>query len=170
MPIARSSAAAIRNALPALVRRDDTVNDVLLRLVTTLQPYIHDLWRLSVRRFLRKGGQLELIAVWSASDTQLRPGTRISAGASSMPEVLKLDGPVFSVEASAERTLLQQVLATEGVASWVSIPLHSGRQVVGLLSVSSIDPEAVSPADAAFFAEIGRAVEDRLAELVGWEP
>src|SRR5205823_5544968 len=170
MPITRSSAAAILNALPALVRRDDTINKVLLRLVTALQPYIPGLWRLSVRRFLPHEGQLELVAVWSASDTQLRPGTRISAGASSMPEVLKLDRPVFSADASAERTLLQQVLATEGVASWVSIPLRRGRRVVGLLSVSSIQPEAIGPGDVAFFENIGRVVEERLAELRAWEP
>jgi GAF domain-containing protein len=87
-----------------------------------------------------------------------------------MPEVLKLDGPVFSADASAERTLLQQVLGTEGVSSWVSIPLRSGRRVVGLLSVSSIQPEAISPADIAFFENIGRVVEGRLAELTAWEP
>lgn len=168
MPIARSSAAAVRNALPALVRRADTINDVLLQLVKALQPHIPGLWRLSVRRFLPQEGQLELVAVWSASDTRLRPGTRISAGASSMPEVLKLDRPVFSAEASSERTLLQQVLTTEGVASWVSIPLRRGRQVVGLLSASSIHPDAISRVDIAFFAEVGKAVEGRLSELAGW--
>jgi hypothetical protein len=87
-----------------------------------------------------------------------------------MPEVLRLDRPVFSVDASTERTLLQQVLATEGVAAWVSIPLRRGRQVVGLLSVSSIQPEAIRPADVALFADIGKAVERRLLELAGWEP
>jgi GAF domain-containing protein len=152
------------------VSRAATINDVLLRLVTVLQPFVSGLWRLSIRRFLSKEGQLELVAVWSASDTRLRPGTRISAGASSMPEVLRLDRPVFSVDTSTERTLLHQVLATEGIASWVSIPLRRGRQVAGLLSVSSIDPDALSPRDVHFFEDIGLAVQGRLGELAGWEP
>jgi hypothetical protein len=77
VPIGRSSAAAILNVLPALVRRADTINEVLLRLVTVLQPYVPGLWRLSIRRFLSQEAQLELVAVWSASDTQLRPGTHL---------------------------------------------------------------------------------------------
>lgn len=170
MPIVRSSAAAILNALPALVRRAGTINDVLLRLVTTLRPFVPGLWRISVHRFLPGEGQLEFVAVWSASDTQLRPGTRVSAGASSMPEVLRLDRPVFSKDASADRTLLQQVLAAEGVASWVSIPLHRARKVVGLLTVSSIEPDAIGPPDLPFFERIGSAVEARLEQLAGGEP
>jgi len=171
MPIARSSAAAIRNALPGLVLRAHTINDVLLQLVKVLQPQIPGLCRLSVRRFLPQEGQLQLAAVWSASETRLRRGTRISAGASSMPEVLKLDRPVFSAEAaSSDLTLLLQVLATEGIRSWVSIPLRRGRQVVGLLSVSSIQPDAIDPTDSGFFEAIGKAVEARVPQLEGWEP
>jgi GAF domain-containing protein len=170
MPIARSSVVAIRNALPALVLRAHTINDVLLQLVKVLQPQIPGLWRLSVRRFLPQEGQLQLVAVWSASDTRLRAGTSISAGASSMPEVLKLDRPVFSGEDSEEGTFLLQVLATEGIRSWVSIPLRRGPQTVGLLSVSSMQPDAIDPIDSAFFEAMGKAVEARLPQLEGWEP
>jgi len=121
---------------------------------------------LSLRRYLRREAQLELVAVWSATETQVPAGVRLSASASSLPEVLKAAGPVFSADDSVEHTLLESVMAAEGVASWVTLPLRSGGEVVALLNISSVEPRAIDRSRQSFFEVIGRAVEPRVTTLL----
>jgi hypothetical protein len=103
--------------------------------------------------------------VWSASDTQIPAGLRVSARASSLPEVMKAGGPIFSSEAEAHQGLLEQVMAAEGVASWVAIPLRDGERLTALLNISSMDPKEIRPSGRAFFERIGKAVERRVVAL-----
>ena len=165
MPLAEDPAAVLER-LPKVVRRAKTVEDVLTELVSLLTSVVPGLWRATIRRFLPMESQLELIAVWSASGTRLQPGARISAVASSMPEVVRLNRAVFSSEESRARTLVEQVLHTEGIRSWVSIPLHSDNKKAGLLSISSVMEDAIDPVDRFFYEEVGNLVERRLEELL----
>jgi putative methionine-R-sulfoxide reductase with GAF domain len=62
--------------------------------------------------------------------------------------------------------LVEQVMASEGVASWVTIPLHRLGRIVGLLSLSSLEPDAFAAKDVSFFEQLGLVVEERLVELM----
>jgi transcriptional regulator with GAF, ATPase, and Fis domain len=159
----------MRETLPQLLRHARTADDVLMDVVAELQPIIPGLWRVSIRRFLQRAGQLELVAVWSATHTQLVPGIRMSAGATSMPEVHQSDRPVFSAESARERTLLDHVLFTDGAGSWVSIPIHRAHRIVGLLSISAVRHDAVDSADRGFFEELGKLVENKLENVMDFE-
>lgn len=134
-----------------------------------LRKTIPYLWRVSLRRLIPSGNQLEIAAVWSALETALTKGVRMSALATSFPEVVRTDRPViFSVEAGSPQ-LLEQLLASEGIQSWVSIPLHRGDLVVAVLGLSSLEAGAFDPKDEGFYADLGASVEERLVELMALE-
>jgi len=134
--------------------------------VKALQPSLPGLWRLSIRRYLARDEQLELAAVWSATDTQVPAGLRISARASSLPEVTKTGSAIFSGESEGHQGLLEEIMAAEGVSSWVAIPLRQSGRVFGLLNISSIDAIEITPASRGFFERIGKAVETRAALIL----
>ena len=121
------------------------------------------LWRASLRRYLAEEGQLEIVAVWSAAESGLTPGVRMSVVATSFFEVLSRDHPILSSEQPNDGRMLVQILASEGAESWVSIPLHHHDVVVGVLSLSSYERDGFTQGDLPLFAEIGRVVEGRLA-------
>lgn len=170
MRIAHTQALALRSALPALLEKASTAEEAVTVLARNLRTALPSLWRVSFRRLIAAESQLEIVAVWSAVETALSKGFRMSALASSFPEVVQTDRPVFLSVKSEGRRLLEQVLASEGVQSSVSIPVHRTGSIVGLLSLSSLEAEAFDPGDVEFYAELGGAIEERLVELMASDP
>jgi len=121
--------------------------------------------RVSVRVLLPEGDLLEVAALWSRDRTALTPGMRMTALASSLPEVIKTGAPVV-VEDSVKAGFAGTVLATEGITSWVTTPLHDGTRVVGLLSFSSKTSQAFRSSDRAFFRDFAAAVQIPLCALL----
>jgi GAF domain-containing protein len=121
--------------------------------------------RVSVRVLLPEGDLLEVAALWSRDRTALTPGMRMTALASSLPEVIKTGAPVV-VEDSLKAGFAGTVLATEGISSWVTAPLHDGSHVRGLLSFSSKTSHAFRSSDRAFFGDFVAALETRLCVLL----
>jgi hypothetical protein len=62
--------------------------------------------------------------------------------------------------------LLDQIVRDEGNRSWVVMPITRDRLVVGLLSVSSHEPDTFSSDDLPFFDALSGAISERLLELV----
>ena len=122
--------------------------------------------RVSVRIWIRDEHVIRVAALWSRFETKVSEGTRIAEGASSLPEVLEADAPLVVEDAAVDR-LLDQVLRDEGLQSWVTIPLRAEGEIVGLLSVSSRTSGGFSRGDGPFFAELARAIEGPILELVG---
>jgi len=121
--------------------------------------------RVSVRVLLPEGDLLEVAALWSRDRTALTPGMRMTALASSLPEVIKTGAPVV-VEDSFKAGLAGTVLATEGISSWVTAPLNDGFRVRGLLSFSSKTSQAFRTSDRAFFGDFVAAVQMPLCTLL----
>jgi transcriptional regulator with GAF, ATPase, and Fis domain len=164
--IGRGQAAALITAAPMLVRRAGTADEALAHLVGALRVAIPTVVRLTVRRHLADEEQLEIVAVWSARETRLQAGVRMSSVATSFPEVIQRDGPVIRSPASAGPRMIKELLASEGDQSWVAMPLRGGDDIVGLLTISSSEPDAFDPADLDLFAKLGRSVQARLIELM----
>ena len=166
MGLVGSEGVALLTAMPHIMARAANVHDALQALADSLRPTIPSLWRASVRTVLPEQQQLEIVAVWCAVETQLVPGVRMSLLATSFPEVSKLDRSVLSSERRGDSLLVEQVLASEGVSSWVSIPLHRDGTIVGLLGLSSLDADAFDSSDLGFFDRLGRRVEGTFTELM----
>lgn len=166
MSVDPGSTVSLLTALPALVRRAGTAQEALIKLVDTLRPSIPSLWRASILKLLPSEEQLVYVALWSGVESQLEPGVHVSAMATIFPEVKKLDRPVLSSERPDSPLLLVQIVASEGVASWASIPLHRDGHIVGLLSFSSLETNAFDVGDLGFFEQLGKGVEKKLVDLM----
>jgi hypothetical protein len=150
-------------SLPTALQNATDAQGALAILVGVLQPLVPSLWRASIRRLLHIDEQLEVIAVWSAVETQLRLGARMSFEASSLPEIIRTGGPVRSTESAGSR-LIDELLVAEGISSWVSIPLKRGDRIFALLSLSSFAEHAFDGFEIATLERIGLALADRLFE------
>lgn len=141
------------------------LEDALQRLASALASEFA-LWRVSVRTLLPGGDQFVVCGVWSAAETKLGAGTRMSALATSFAEVQRTGLPyVWRVERDSH--LLDQIMRAEGIQAYVSIPLRRSGEIVGLLSLSSGSYGVFSQDDEAFYVDLGAALEETLLGLAG---
>lgn len=159
------SAPLVRDAA-GLVRDASTIDAALGGLAEILGRRL-PLWRASVRAQVPGGDHVVIVSVWCAGETLLGPGTKMSALASSLPEVARDGGSVVFGGELDDLSLPDQILRDEGILSSVSIPLRAAGAVIGILSFSSRTAGTFQEADAGFFAGLGAALEERLVELIG---
>jgi GAF domain-containing protein len=119
--------------------------------------------RASIRRI--EDSMLEIVAVWSAVPTSLDVGTTMSVMASSLPALVRTGRPVLQPVVAA-RELLDEVMAIEGVASYVTLPLRDQSRIVGLLSFSSLTPGAFSSTDLDFLENVAAIVEVQVVQAL----
>ena len=117
----------------AAIGRASSAAEALRELAGWIRPAV-DVVRVSLRRAFGGGEKLELIAVWSRHPTQLEPGHVLRATATSWPAMLGGNDVVVD---SDEVRALNEILQTEGIASWASILLRDERGPWGILSFSS---------------------------------
>jgi len=144
-----------------------TLDAALLALGKTVAPRL-DVWRISVRMVDLPTQVMVLVGVWARAGTVLDVGTRIPIFQSALPEMMRTHRPVIHDGTEENPTLLHQILASEGMRSWVTIPLYEARTNVGAMALSSIDLCAFTQEDVPFYMAFGEGVEDRLLELVRW--
>jgi GAF domain-containing protein len=140
--------------------------DIAMRaLARLLRSHFSDLVRVSLR-VLRPDREAVLLAgVWSDRPTKLQTGATLAVTATATPEVLASRQPVFGRAVEAE-TPVDQILAEEGIRSWVSIPLRAGAVIVGTVTLSSSRTDAFSPDDEPFLTALIEAIEVPLVALV----
>lgn len=163
MSIRSQQAQSVATALTLKLRLAKDAEEVVTSVAQIGREAWPSLWRASLRRYLAEEGQLEIVAVWSAAESGLTPGVRMSVVATSFVEVLSSDRPILSSEQPDDGRMLIQILASEGAESWVSIPIHYDDVVVGVLSLSSYEREGFTQGDLPLCTEIGHVVEGRLA-------
>lgn len=139
------------------------MSDALERLVPLLAEK-HPVDRLSVRMVVPGADQVVMRGVWSRGPTNLVPGMRFSAAASSLPEIITTGEPVVGTGDAG--SMLDSILRDEGMRSWVTVPLRSRGEVVGLFSVSSRTAGAFDVGSASLVEAVGRAIEAVLPEVV----
>src|SRR5438034_4236924 len=118
----------------------DTLDGALDALASILS-HRFPLSRVSVRTYDPRADELEIVGVWSASPTHLGVGVRVPARSTSFAEVELRGSAVLGDSPVPGDPLLDQIVRDEGNRSWVVMPLTRDRLVVGLVSVSSHEPE-----------------------------
>jgi GAF domain-containing protein len=163
MTEARQIERAVDEARDALVSAH-TMEDALGSLASVLSERF-PVSRISVRTYDPRTDELEFVGVWSAGPTHLGPGLRVPARSTSFAEV-ELQGSAMLGDASSSGgPLLDQIVRDEGNRSWVVMPIARDRLVVGLLSVSSREPERFTRHDLPFFDALASAIGERLLDL-----
>jgi hypothetical protein len=146
-----------------LVRNAADAEQVASRVAHALDGAFPALCRVTVCRYTPQDHQLEIVAFWSDVPTSLGVGVRMSAAATTFPDVLVHDQPLVS--GAGRRGLASQIAFSEGADEHVLIPLHRDGMIVGLLVVSSSRPQTFDADGSALFVEVGRVVEHRLLAL-----
>lgn len=141
----------------------ETLDDVVV-LIAEILGSDFPLDRVSIRLCESDDETLLVAAVWSSTETKIAPGVRISKAASSLPEVIEADGPVFVSNAPTDR-LLDDVIVAEGYRSWVTIPVRRDAAIQGLLSLSSFTADAFAQSDLERLALVARLIEARVFDL-----
>lgn len=108
---------------------------------------------------------LEIIAVWSTAPTSLGIGTRMSVASSSLPAILTTGRPVVA-SVRDPGGFLHELVLSEGIASYVTLPLRVNGVVRGLISFSSGLPDTFKPDELPFLERVAEAVEAH-ADVLG---
>lgn len=103
--------------------------------------------RASIRMVVPDSAVLEVVAVWSATGTVLGAGARMSLGSTAFPAVSVSGRPELRSRVDPREGLLDEIMAADGIESYVTLPLRDGPRTVGLFSVSSSEPGAFAEAD-----------------------
>ena len=122
------------------------------------------LYRASIRRI--GDSMLEIVAVWSVAPTSLDVGTKMSVMASSLPTLIRTGKPVLQTRLRPATQLLEGIMATEGIASYVTLPLRDQSRIVGLFSLSSLTPGAFSSTDLDFLERLAAIVESQVTKAL----
>ena len=155
-----------RNVLEArdAVGAADTLDAALGMLASALS-HRYPISRVSVRTYDPRTDELEIVGVWSATSTHLGVGVRVPARSTSFAEVELRGSTMLGDSPLPGDPLLDQIVRDEGNRSWVVMPLTRDRLVVGLLSVSSHEPDTFTRQDLPFFDALSGAIAERLLEL-----
>jgi hypothetical protein len=148
----------------AILQDAVSLDAALLELGKTVAPRL-DVWRISVRMTDWERRDMVIVGVWARAGTVLKVGTRFAWTQTALPDILRTVGPVIHDGAQETPSLLDQILASEGMRSWVTIPLHEARMVTGILALSSIDLRAFTQEDIPFYTALGEHLEGSLLEL-----
>jgi transcriptional regulator with GAF, ATPase, and Fis domain len=143
----------------------DTLDEALGTLASALS-HRYPISRVSLRTYDPRTEELEIVGVWSASATHLGVGVRVPARSTSFAEVELRGAALLGDSPVPGDPLLDQIVRDEGNRSWVVMPITRDRLVVGLLSVSSHEPDTFSSDDLPFFDALSGAISERLLELV----
>ena len=105
---------------------------------------------------------VEIAALWCAGETALTVGTRMSAQSTALAEIRATGRPQVRDRIDPEESLVEQVMAQEGIRSYVTLPLREGTHATGLLSFSSRIEAAFTDEDVRVLEELAGIVGDTL--------
>lgn len=134
---------------------------VLEAVVSLLRDRV-SLFRASVRFVVPDTPMVEIVAVWSAGPTALEVGTRMSAHSTALARIAATGRPEVRTLVDSRESLVDQIMAQEGIRSFVTLPLRDASHIFGLLSLSSAEPNSFAEADLELLEEVARLVEDAL--------
>jgi hypothetical protein len=161
---AQCDPAAVVKAVEKATAAARSVDDVMVGVVEVLGSR-YDLCRVSLRAPLPGGTEVEVLAVWSRRPSDLGAGVRMPMRATSMASIIATGRTQVGTDVQAGDGLLHQVLAAEGIRSYVAVPLGDVAAGAPVLNLSSSRADAFSEADIPLVDAVGAVVAKRLAKL-----
>lgn len=155
--------AEILEAIRVGVGKADGPQEMLDAVVARIRPYL-EIHRVSIRKIADV--MLEIVAVYNEGPTNLGLGVRMSTKASSLPAILTTGRPVFQSLTATKDAFAEQLVMSEGVTSYVTMPLRDRGVIAGLLSFSSRSPTAFVPEDVPFLEEVAAILEARVGSFL----
>lgn len=143
------------------------LNTALLTLVEVLQDRF-ELWYASFATVPTGSSQVQLLATWSLAETHFDPGTVISTTISATAEETMQqlrEGRAVHVGTSDGGSLLGHLLRQQGVASLVTVPVHSDESAMLLLGFGSSSKESLGTAIPGFYEGLAAGIKEKVLRL-----
>jgi hypothetical protein len=143
------------------------LNAALLALVDVLRDRF-ELWYASFATVPTGSTQVQLLATWSLAETHFDPGTEISTTISATAEETMQqlrEGRAVLLGTSDAGSLLGYLLSQQGVASLLTLPVHSDESSMLLLGFGSSSKESLRTAIPGFYEGLAAGIKEKVLRL-----
>jgi len=151
------------------VRDAATLDDALNAVVHVLRPRF-DLWYGAICSHPIDDPHITILAKWSLAESVFDAGTAINANISQIIvgvlAELHAGNPARFVIGGDPDSLVEHLLASSGVASIVTVPIHNDDEGLLLLALGTSTQDAFLDAGRSFYLELAHGISDTVLRLV----
>jgi GAF domain-containing protein len=151
------------------VRGAATLEEALTALVQVLRPRF-DLWYGAICSHPTDDPHIMILAKWSLAESVFDAGTAIAANISQIIvgvlAELHAGNPARFVVGGDPDSLVEHLLASSGVASIVTVPIHVDDEGVLLLALGTSTQDAFLDAGRSFYLDLAHGISDSVLRLV----
>jgi hypothetical protein len=151
------------------VRSATTLDEALAALVQFLRPRF-DLWYAAFCSQPAGDPTITILASWSFAESVFDAGTEISATISQIIvgvlEQLRAGNPARFVMGGDPDSLVEHLLADQGVASMVAMPIHCDEEGLVLLALGTSSQEAFLDVGRNFYLDLAHGIRETVLRLV----
>jgi GAF domain-containing protein len=151
------------------VRGAASLDEALAALVQVLRPRF-DLWYGAICSHPTDAPHITILAKWSLAESVFDAGTAVATNISGIIvgvlAELHAGNPARFVIGGDPDSLVEHLLASQGVASVVTVPIHRDDEGLLLLALGTSTQDAFLDAGRGFYLELARGISDTMLRLV----
>jgi hypothetical protein len=151
------------------VRSAATLDEALAALVQFLRPRF-DLWYAAFCSHPTADPTITILASWSLAESVFDAGAEVSTSISQIIvgvlEQLRAGNPARFVIGGDPDSLVEHLLADQGVSSVVSTPIHCDEQGLLMLALGTSSPDAFLDAGRNFYLDLSHGIAETVLRLV----
>jgi hypothetical protein len=151
------------------VRDATTLDEALAAVVQVLRPRF-DLWYGAICAHPTDAAHITILAKWSLAESVFEAGTAIATNISriitGVLSELHAGNPARFVIGGDPDSLVEHLLASQGVASVVTAPIHLDDEGLLLLALGTSTQDAFLDAGRSFYLDLAHGISDTVLRLV----
>jgi len=146
-----------------------TLDDAVLALVDVLHARLK-LWRVAINHLTPDGDHLVVLAAWSLAESAFTPGVEVATAINpelhAMLSAIAHGKIVYNTVNEVSGSLVDHLLANQGIAAAVGVPLHVDERGAVYLALSSSEVGVLEDIGTPFFLGLAAGIAERMMELV----
>jgi inactivated superfamily I helicase len=151
------------------VRDAATLDAALAALVQVLRPRF-DLWYGAICSHPTDAPHITIMAKWSLADSVFDVGTAVATNISQIISgvlaELHAGNPARFVIGGDPDSLVEHLLASQGVASMVTVPIHGDDEGLVLLALGTSTQDAFLDVGRSFYLDLAHGISDTVLRLI----
>jgi hypothetical protein len=151
------------------VRGAATLDEALAAVVQVLRPRF-DLWYGAICSHLTDAPHITIIANWSLAESVFDAGTAVATNISRIISGVLVElhagNPARFVIGGDPESLVEHLLASQGVASIVTVPISRDDEGLVLLALGTSTQDAFLDAGRGFYLDLAHGISDTVLRLM----